>query len=144
MWCLTRSVEMTQKPREGLAGIYYLLISSAKSAKNTRTHAKPGGIPFGFQTIAETLSYQSRREETCVSGYTQYHRIEILSLDQLLEKFTLEAIFKKEITKSINTRDITNMILTFFSGYCGRTHQSPSPLKMFFRRNIDLLLRGLA
>ncbi len=70
--------------------------------------------------------------------------IEILSLDQMLEKFTLEAIFRKEITKSINTRDITNLLLTMFLGGITIAHVNHlSPLKIFFRRNIDLTLNGL-
>ncbi len=71
--------------------------------------------------------------------------IEILSLDQMTEKFTLEAIFKKEITKTINTRDITNMVLAVFFGGIVIAHiNHQSTLKIFFRRNIDLLLKGLA
>jgi hypothetical protein len=71
--------------------------------------------------------------------------IEILSLDQMLEKFTLEALFKKEITKTSSTRDITNLFSTIFLGSIITAHISQqSPLKLFFRRNMDNLLKGLS
>jgi hypothetical protein len=70
--------------------------------------------------------------------------VEILSLDQMLEKFTLEAIFKKEITKTTSTRDITNLFNTVFLGSIVTAHMTQqSPLKLFFRRNLDNLMKGL-
>jgi hypothetical protein len=70
--------------------------------------------------------------------------IEILSLDQMLEKFTLEAIFKKEITKTSSTRDITNLFNTLFLGSIVTAHMSQqSSPKLFFRRNMDNLMKGL-
>jgi hypothetical protein len=70
--------------------------------------------------------------------------VEILSLDQMLEKFTLEAIFKKEITKASATRDITNLFLTIVLGSVVAAHINQiSPLKFFFRKNIDLAMKGL-
>jgi hypothetical protein len=70
--------------------------------------------------------------------------IEILSLDQMLEKFILEAIFRKEITKTISTRDITNLITAIFIGGVVTAHLNQlTPAKIFFRRNLDLTLKGL-
>jgi hypothetical protein len=72
------------------------------------------------------------------------HLLEIQSLDQMLEKFTLEAIFRKEITKSSSTRDISNLFTTILLGSIVTGHINQlSPLKFFFRKNIDLVLKGL-
>jgi hypothetical protein len=72
------------------------------------------------------------------------HTIEIQSVDQLFEKFTLEAIFKKEITKTTSTRDVTNMLTTMFYGSVVTAHiNQQTNLKFFFRRNVDLFLKGL-
>jgi len=72
------------------------------------------------------------------------HLVEIQSLDQMFEKFTLEAIFKKEITKTASTRDLTNLLSTIFYGSVVTAHiQQLSPVKFFFRRNIEMVLKGL-
>jgi hypothetical protein len=71
--------------------------------------------------------------------------VEILSLDQMLEKFTLESLFRKEITKTSSTRDITNLFNTIFLGSIITAHiNQQNPPKLFFRRNLDNLMKGLA
>lgn len=146
MWCLTRSVEMTQKPREGLTGIYYLF---DKLSDECEEH--PGlmlslvGYLSDFKRSPKPFPIKAEEKKLVFPDIPNITAVEILSLDQMVEKFTLEAIFKKEITKSINTRDITNVILTVFIGGIVIGHiNHQSPLKIFFRRNIDLLLKGLA
>ena len=146
MWCLTRSVDMTQKPREGLAGIYYLF---DKLSEECEEH--PGlmlslvGYLSDFKRSPKPFPIKAEEKKLMFQEIPNITTIEILSLDQMVEKFTLEAIFKKEITKTINTRDITNMILAVFFGGIVVAHiNHQSPLKIFFRRNIDLLLKGLA
>ncbi len=67
-----------------------------------------------------------------------------LTLDQLLEKFVLEAIFRKEISRSTNTRDITNLLMATFMGGIVIAHTNHlSPLKMYYRRNVEMVLKGL-
>ena len=146
MWCLTRSVEMTLKPREGLSGIYYLF---DKLSDECEEH--PGlmlslvGYLSDFKRSPKPFPIKAEEKKLVFADLPNIATIEILSLDQMVEKFTLEAIFKKEITKSISTRDITHLILTVFFGGIMIGHiNHQSPLKMFFRRNLDLLLKGLS
>ena len=71
--------------------------------------------------------------------------LEILSLDQMLEKFVLEAIMKKEITKTSSTRDITNLLITVFLGSIVSAHLGQqTPLKLYFRRNLENVMKGLS
>jgi hypothetical protein len=63
----------------------------------------------------------------------------------MLEKFSLEAIMKKEITKTSSTRDITNLFVTVFLGSILSAHLGQqAPLKLYFRRNLDNVMKGLA
>ena len=72
------------------------------------------------------------------------HTIEIQSVDQMFEKFALEAIFKKEITKTASTRDVTNMLTIIFYGSVVTAHiNQQTNLKVFFRRNVEMLLKGV-
>jgi hypothetical protein len=70
--------------------------------------------------------------------------VEIQSVEQMFERFALEAIFKKEITSTTSTRDITNLITTLFHGSAVTGHINQlNPVKLFFRKNLELVLKGL-
>jgi AcrR family transcriptional regulator len=146
MWCLSRSVELITKPREGLSGVYFLF---DKLSEECEEH--PGlmlsliGYLSDFKRSPKPFPIKAEEKKLVFPDVPNITTIEILSLDQMVEKFTLEAIFKKEITKSIQTRDITNLILTVFMGGIMIAHiNHQSPLKIFFRRNLDLMLKGIA
>ncbi|MBA4054446.1 MAG: hypothetical protein C0490_07030 [Marivirga sp.] len=145
MWCLTRGVEMIQKPKEGIAGIYYLF---DKLSEECEEH--PGlllslvGYLSDYKRPPKPFPIKAEEKKLAFPEIANITSIEILSLDQMVEKFTLEAIFKKEITRSINTRDIANLILSVFFGGIVVAHTNhQSPIKNFFRRNVDLLLKQM-
>lgn len=145
IWCLARTVELSQKPREGLAGIHYLFDKIADeyeerpgfvlSLVGYLSDAKRPPKPFPVKPEEKRLLYP---EVDSVAT------LEIYSVDQMLEKFVLEAIFRKEITKSTSTRDITNLISSMLFGGILVAHlNQQNPLKHFFRKTIDLALKGL-
>lgn len=145
VWGLKRSVEIWQKPREGLTGIYYLF---DKLSEECEEH--PGlilslvGYLADLKRSPKPFPIKMEEKRLIFPEISEVASIEILSLDHMIEKFALEAIFKKEITKSINTRDITNLLLSVFLGGIITAHIAhQSPLKIFFRKNIDLILKGL-
>ncbi|MFZ6011748.1 MAG: TetR/AcrR family transcriptional regulator [Bacteroidota bacterium] len=145
IWCLSRSVELHQKPKEGLQGIYYLLDKLSEECE-----AHPGlmlsliGYLSDFKRPPKPFPVKPEEKRLLFPDHDEISAIEILSLDQMLEKFTLEAIFKKEITKTSSTRDITNLFNTIFLGSIMTAHLSQqSSFKIFFRRNLDNLLKGL-
>jgi AcrR family transcriptional regulator len=145
IWSLTRSVEFVKKPKEGLQSIYYIVDKLSEEFEE-----RPGFVlsligylsdskrppkPFPVKPEEKKLLFPDVEEITA---------IEILSFDQMLEKFVLEAIFRKEITKSSSTRDIANLIASILYGGIISAHlHQVSPVKPFFRRNIDLALKGL-
>ena len=72
------------------------------------------------------------------------HLVEILSLDQLFEKFSLESIFKKEVTRSSSPRDLTNLFTSIFYGSALTAHLLQlDQLRFFFKRNVDMAMKGL-
>jgi hypothetical protein len=146
IWCLTRSVELTLKPKEGMQGVYYLL---DKLSEECEDH--PGlmlslmGYLADFKRPPKPFPVKAEEKKLLFPNVDDITSIEILSLDQMLEKFTLEALFKKEITRTSSTRDITNLFSTVFLGSIITSHiNQQHPLKMFFRRNLDNLMKGLA
>jgi AcrR family transcriptional regulator len=146
IWCLARSVELKQKPKEGMQGVYYLLDKLSEECE-----AHPGlmlsliGYLADFKRPPKPFPVKPEEKKLLFLEVEDITSVEILSLDQMLEKFTLEALFKKEITKTSSTRDITNLFNTVFLGSIITGHiNQQHPLKMFFRRNLDNVMKGLA
>ncbi|HEY3403314.1 MAG TPA: TetR/AcrR family transcriptional regulator [Ohtaekwangia sp.] len=145
VWCLGRSIDLVQKPKEGLQCIYMLL---DKLAEEFEEH--PGlllslvGYLSDFKRAPKPFPLKPEEKKLLFPAVENIASIEILSLDQMLEKFTLEAIFRKEITRTISTRDITNLLTSVLLGGIITAHiNQQSPAKIFFRRNLDLVIKGL-
>jgi AcrR family transcriptional regulator len=145
IWCLARSVELKQKPKEGLQAVYALLDKLSEECEN-----HPGlmlsliGYLSDFKRPPKPFPVKPEEKKLLFPDIEDVISIEILSLDQMLEKFSLEAIMKKEITKTSSTRDITNLFTTLFLGSVITGHiNQQTPYKLFFRRNLDNLLKGL-
>ena len=145
IWCLRRAVELKEKPKEGVQAVLFLF---DKLGEDTESHpgiilslvaylANPKRSPKPFPVKAEekTLLYPAM---------TDVQSVEIQSIDQMFEKFALEAIFKKEITKATSTRDVTNLLSSVFYGSIVTAHLLQiSPLKIFLKRHVELALKGL-
>lgn len=145
VWCLTRLTELLQKPKEGLQGIYFLFDKLSESYENN-----PGlllsmvGYLADFNRSLKPFPVKPEEKKLLFPNVSSITSIEIQSLEQMLEKFILEAILKKEITKTTSTRDITNLFTTVFMGGIITAHlHQMSPVKLFFRRNVDALMKGL-
>jgi AcrR family transcriptional regulator len=145
IWCLARSVELHQKPKEGLQGIFYLFDKLSEECEE-----RPGlmlslvGYLSDLKRPPKPFPVKPEEKKLLFPDVGNIASIEILSLDQMLEKFVLEAIFRKEITKTISTRDITNLVTSVFIGGVVAAHlNQQNPVKIFFRRNLDLMVKGL-
>lgn len=145
IWCLRRAVELRTKPKEGLNGISFLFDKLSEDSD-----LNPGIILSLFAYLADLkralkpFPVKAEEKKLLFPDEKEILSIEIQSVDQMIEKFALEAIFKKEITKNTSTRDITNLLLSVFYGSLVTAHINQlSPLKIFFRKNLEILLRGL-
>jgi AcrR family transcriptional regulator len=145
VWCLSRSTELLGKPKEGLQGIYFLFDKLSESYEN-----HPGlllslvGYLSDYNRSLKPFPVKSDEKKFLFPNHQGITSIEIHSLEQMLEKFILEAIFKKEITRTSSTREITNLFTTVFMGGVVTAHMHQiNPVKLFFRRNVDLVMKGL-
>lgn len=145
VWCLRRAVELKEKTREGLNGMQYLFDKISEDYESY-----PGvilslvGYLADLNRTPKPFPLKTEEKKIFFPDLSDIHSIEIQSIDQMFERFALEAIFKKEITKTTNTRDITNMLLSVFYGSVITAHINQlAPLKIFFRKNLDLALKGL-
>ncbi|HCW05976.1 MAG TPA: hypothetical protein DGG95_01275 [Cytophagales bacterium] len=145
IWCLRRAVELRDKPKEGLSGIYFLF---DRLSEESETY--PGiilslfGYVADFKRTPKPFPVKGEEKKLIFPDRDDILSVEIQSVDQMFEKFTLEAIFKKEITKSTSTRDITLLLNSVFYGSVVTAHINQiSPLKIFFRKNLELALKGV-
>jgi AcrR family transcriptional regulator len=146
VWCLRRTVELREKPREGIAGMMYLLDKLSEDFD-----AQPGIILSLVAYLSDLgrtpkpFPLKAEEKKLLFPNIADIHLVEIMSLDQMMEKFSLEAIFKKEITKFASTRDISNLLTTIFYGSIVTAHVNQiSPVKMFLRKNLEIALKGLS
>ncbi len=145
VWCLRRLVEFREKPKEGLAGIFYLFDKLSEDAEQ-----HPGIILGLLAYLAnpkrppKPFAVKAEEKKFLFPHVPDVQSIEIQSVDQMFEKFALEAIFKKEITKATSTRDVTSLLSTVFYGSIVTTHiLQTNPLKIFLRRQVEMALKGL-
>lgn len=145
VWCLRRAVELNQKPKEGVQGLTFMFDKLSEELDNY-----PGLVLSLFAYLADMkrsvkpFPVKPEEKKLLFPEVENINAIEIQSLDQMMEKFTLEAIFRKEITKTTSTRDIMHLFTTLFYGSVITAHtQQVSQLKFFFRKNLELVLKGL-
>ena len=145
IWCLRRAVELHEKPREGIQGVLFIFDRLSEDCDD-----HPGIILSLIAYLADLrrapkpFPVKVEEKKLLFPEMPDIHTIEIQSVDQMFEKFTLEAIFKKEITKTASTRDVTNILTTIFYGSVVTAHiNQQTTLKYYFRRNVELLLKGL-
>lgn len=145
IWCLRRTVELREKPREGIQGVHYLfdkladdfdehpgiLLSMVAYLSNPKRPPKP------FPLKAE-------EKRILFPNIPDIQNVEIMSIEQLMEKFALEGVFKKEFTRTSNTRDITHVLMTVFFGSLVTLQLSQvNPAKPYLRRMVELAIKGM-
>jgi len=146
IWCLYRAVELRQKPKEGLAGIYFLFDRVCEDMEHY-----PGiwlhllAHLADFKRAPKPFPVKPEEKSILFPDVPDSESIEIKGLDQWIEGFVLEAIFRKEITKNTATREMAQLIHSLLLGAILTAHlQQISPLKIFFRKILDMTVRGLA
>jgi AcrR family transcriptional regulator len=142
VWCLRRTVELRDKPREGAQGVQFLF---DKLSEDYDQHpglilslvaylSNPKRAPKPFPLKAE-------EKKLLFPEVADIHNVEILSIEQMMEKFALEGVFKKEFTRTSNTRDITYLLMALFFGSAITLQLTQtSPSKQFLRRMLEFVV----
>ena len=145
LWCLARSIDLRQSPKSGTQGVYFLADKIAEDAE-----MYPGimlsliGYLSDLKRAPKPFPVRAEEKTRLFPQVSDIDSIEIQSLETMLESFVLDAIFRKEITKNSSTREITHLVSSIIYGSLLVGHiTQQQPLKMFFRRNMDQVVRGL-
>lgn len=145
VWCLRRAVELREKPKEGVQGMLFLFDKLSEDFDQ-----QPGIILSMVSYLAnpkrppKPFPLKSEEKKLLFPDHSDMDTIDTQSVDQMFEKFALEAVFKKEVTKTASTRDITNLLTALFYGSLVTLHLNQiNPSKIYLRRNLELMLKGL-
>lgn len=145
IWCFRRTIELQQKPREGVQGIYFLFDKWSESLEEN-----PGvvlglcGYLANMNRTAKPFVVKPEEKFMLYENVKAVENVDIQSLEIMVEHFVLEAIMKKEISKSSSARDLTALICSLFYGssVTANTGRVSSP-KFYIRKNLDILLKGV-
>lgn len=145
VWCLRRTVELKEKPKEGVQGVYFLF---DKLSEDFDQH--PGIILSLVAYLSspkrppKPFPLKAEEKKLLFPEVADIASIEIMSIEQLMEKFALEGVFRKEFTKTSNTRDIMHLLMTLFFGSLVTLQLTQvSPTKQFMRRLVESAIKGL-
>ncbi len=145
LWCLRCAVELRDNHREGLAGVYYLADRlSAACEEHPGMMLSLIGYLSDLKRPPKPFPVKPEEKQVLYPDRPGIREVEILSLERMLEKFSLEAIFQKEITRTSSTRDVTNLFMSALLGGIVTAHLLHlEPLKHFLRKNIEFTIKGL-
>lgn len=145
VWCLQRSVELKEKPKEGLPGVYFLFDRVSEAVEQY-----PGvwlsllAYLADYKRTPKPFPVKPEEKKILFPAVPDPTSLEMVLIEQMLETFVLEAIFRKEITRDSATREITQMLNSLLLGSILTAHlQQITPLKIFFRKSLDVAVRGL-
>lgn len=144
VWCFQRTAELHAKPKHGVAGLAYL---SDKLSEEAEAH--PGliysliGYLNDLKRPVKPFPVKGEEKTELFPKHQELAALEIKSLDQMVEGFVLEAIQRKEITKSSSTRELTNLILAVLYGSLMVANLNKQAPASTVRRALDMAIKGL-
>jgi AcrR family transcriptional regulator len=145
LWCFARSIELQQMPKNGLMGVYYLTDKIVDDAE-----MYPGimlsliGYLSDLKRAPKPFPVRTEEKMRLYPDIPNIDSIEIHSLETMVESFVLDAIFKKEITRNTSTKEIMLLLTSVIYGSLLTGHiAQQSPLKIYFRKNLDQVIKGL-
>jgi AcrR family transcriptional regulator len=145
IWTFHLAVDLQTNKKKGVAGVYYIVDNLSES------YERHPGLALSFlghlantRIIQKPFPVKEEERRMLYPNEADIGDIEIKSMEQLLENFLLEAILSQEITKSGNPKDFAYSIVSILYGTLLTAHiHRIRPSKLYFRRNVDLVLNGL-
>lgn len=141
IWMLSFLVEMHKKPLKGKQAIMDFF------QKLIKFHEKhPSIFPHILKHYAESekilkpINIKKAEKQLLYPKNEELKEIEILSMDRILEKHLLEAVFIAEIKQSSNVEEMQRLLMSVFYGSVLLSKMKQFPLSVLFKRNLELAL----
>ena len=145
VWCLQRAIEYKQTPLSGRESINHLF------EKMSDTYLKYPGVTScfvnyisRFKVPLKPVNLTALEKKALFPKVQDVASIKIVSIQQMVENFVLEAIFNNEIGKSSDVKGIADLLLCLLFGtsFVSSIRNIGQP-RMFYRRNLALIFDSL-
>lgn len=145
IWCFQIAVNLKKNAIDGVDGVHYLTDRIADEYSRY-----PGiwlnliGHLAAMNHVVKPFPVKEVEKKLLYPQVEDIKSVEIKSIEQMLEGFLLEAIFRGEIVKNTHSSDLCELMMSLIYGIILTAHtHSGKSAKLFFRNNIDIVLRGL-
>lgn len=143
IWSIRCALDLAKSPKEGLDAIYFIFEQIGKEYDNNKNL---------ILALVSYLSSMERPKSTFPINLEERRLffpdskdvdVDMTSLHQMMEKYLLEAIFKKQITKISDTTELTNLFITLFYGNIMTAHLRQKPIRMVLYHSFNDILSGI-
>ena len=145
VWCLQRAIEYKETPLSGRESINHLF------EKMSDTYLKFPEVPScfvnyisRFKVPLKPVNLTILERKVLFPKVQEIESIEIVSIQQMIENFVLEAILNNEIGKSSDVKGITHLLLSLLFGasFVASIRDIGQP-RLFYRKNLALIFDSL-
>lgn len=142
--CLDISVSLADKPLKGLKAVEFIFDKMGEAFEKYPSfmqhvikyyaESERPPKPINVKRAEKLLLFPDREDAP---------KLELLSLDRMVEKYLLEAIFLKEITRTSNVDDVVRLFMTIFYGSVLVAKTKHIPFKVLLKRNLSPVFQSL-
>lgn len=144
MWLLELMVNSAKQPKKGKAAIVNLFNNLTRFCDKY-----PSLFPHILKHYAEAdvaikpINIKPAEKELRFPEVKDINSYELLSIDRLLERHLLEAVFHKEINKSSNVDEMVRLFQSMLYGSILVSKLKNFPLSQLIKRNVDITMEML-
>ena len=143
IWSIRCAVELAKNKKDGLDAISFLFEQICKEYDVHRNVVLAlVGYLVNLERPHSPFPVKPAEREILFPADSNV-KPDMTSLHQMMEKFLLEAIFKKQITKVADSSELTNVFIALFYGNILTAHLRQLPLKMVQHHSFNDLMKGL-
>ena len=141
VWSFELSIEMQTNNLKGLKAIKFIFDRYGDICENYHS-AILHLIKYHAISplVLKPISIKKAEKQLLFPKLEGVDKLEVLAFDKLLEKYTLEAIFQTEITRSSDVSDLVSILLTTTYGSILVSKMKQTPVKATLKKNISALL----
>ncbi|MGK7391727.1 MAG: TetR/AcrR family transcriptional regulator [Candidatus Cyclobacteriaceae bacterium M2_1C_046] len=143
IWSIRCALDLAKANKEGLDAIYFIFEQIGKEYDQHKNLILALVSYLSSMERPKSTFPVKAEERDLFFPDSRDVKLDITTLHQMLEKYLLEAIFKKQITKISDTTELTNLFVALFYGNILTAHLRQKPIKMVLHHSFNDILSGI-